>query len=151
MGQQRQGVDRNPLRENKGDRPGREALENFRRLEQLRMMKLLDLLQLDREMEDGFVERFKTHHRNMFQIMRSQKRKIDDLADGLRKENMTDTEILKMVEELNQIEENKNKTMTDFMDELQEILTAEQLGKVYVFQARFGQEVFEKMQKFNKR
>ena len=53
--------------------------------------------------------------------------------------------LLKAKKEIDALEMEKQEKVRTFHLKASEILTAEQLGKLYVFQARFGGEVLEKM------
>ena len=48
------------------------------------------------------------------------------------------------------MEIDRQNKISEFHSKAKEILTAEQLGKLYVFQARFGGEVLDKMRNFKK-
>ncbi len=136
-----------------GERGGmnqREAMQDLKKLERLRMMKLLDLLDLDNDVESKLIPHIRNHHREMFQIMRKYQSKIDQLAKGLRKDNLSEEEIIERIKEIDQLDTARHEKIRDFHIEASKILTAEQLGKLYVFQARFGGEVLEKMRDFKK-
>ena len=66
------------------------------------------------------------------------------------KNRLSDEEIIKHIKEIDQLESARHEKIRDFHIEASKILTAEQLGKLYVFQARFGGEVLEKMRNFKK-
>lgn len=124
---------------------GREDFKALKRMERLRMFKLLDLLDLSEATEEVFIPHIHKHHRKMFQLMKKQQELIDVLAIGLREKQFSDEQILERIIEINGLEENKHKAIKKFLLKSKKILTAEQLGKLYVFQARFGAEVLEKM------
>ncbi|MCF6335974.1 MAG: hypothetical protein L3J12_09550 [Spirochaetales bacterium] len=82
--------------------------------------------------------------------MKKHQKKIDQLANGLKKNKYSDQEIINRIIEIDQIEQERQNKIAEFHIKAKKILTAEQLGKLYVFQARFGGEVLEKMRNFKK-
>lgn len=149
-GQSGQGMRPEPGNEN---RPGMQRgieMNDLKRLERLRMMKLLDLLDLDTGTESIVIPQIRKHQTEMFQLMKKYQNKIDKLADGLKNNKFSDEEIIDQIRELDQIETDKNEKIKAFQIEVSKILTPDQLGKLYVFQARFGGEVLEKMGQFRK-
>ncbi len=138
-----------------GTRPGmqqrRQGMQDLKRIERLRMMKLLDLLDLDTDTEALVIPHIRKHHKQLFNIMRKHQRKIDQLAIGLKKNKFSDDEIIKRIKEIDGLEVERHEKIRSFHRQASEILTAEQLGKLYVFQARFGGEVLEKMRDYKNR
>ena len=135
------------------DRPGmqqRRAMQDLKKLERLRMLKLLDLLNLDPDTEAKIIPRLRNHYKQMFMLMKERQKKIDQLANGLKKNKFSDKEIINRIIEIDQIEKERQLKVGEFLRKAKNILTAEQLGKLYVFQARFGGEVLEKMRNFKK-
>lgn len=128
----------------------RQAMQDLKRLERLRMMKLMDLLELDAETEAIVVPQIQRYHKQMFLLMREHQKKIDQLANGLKKNKYTDQEIIDRIKEIDHIERERQDKIAEFHIKAKKILTAEQLGKLYVFQARFGSEVLEKIRNFKK-
>ncbi|KAA3634791.1 MAG: hypothetical protein DWP97_06340 [Calditrichaeota bacterium] len=135
----------------RGDGAGpfrRQAMQDLKRFERLRMMKLLDLLDLDRKTEDKFIPHMREHQRETFKLMKKHEHLINKLGEGLKENKLSDNEIEEMIREINNLEKERNQQMVDFLIKSKAILTMEQLGKMYVFQARFGAEVIEKMRDF---
>ena len=128
----------------------REGFGDLKRLERLRMMKLLDLLDLDSETEAKVIPYVRQHHQEMFEIMKRRQQQIDKLAEGLKDNKLSDAEILEQIAEIDNLEIERQQKLKEFLDEAGKLLTPEQLGKLYVFQARFGGEVLEKMTQFKK-
>lgn len=158
QGQRQQGRDGGQARQGRpgdqqGNRPGmqqRQAMQDLKRLERLRMMKLMDLLDLDAEAETVVMSHVQRHHKQMFQLMKNHQKKIDQLANGLKKNKLSDNEIIERINEIDKLERERQNKIGEFHLKAKEMLTAEQLGKLYVFQARFGGEVLEKMRNFRK-
>ena len=135
----------------RGDGAGpfrRQAMTDLKRFERLRMMKLLDLLDLDRKTEDTFIPLMREHQRETFKLMKKHEHLINKLGEGLKENKLSDNEIDELIREINNLENERNQQMVNFLIKSKEILTMEQLGKMYVFQARFGAEVIEKMRDF---
>ncbi len=154
IGQRDQRRGNNPRqRDRQKDRPNikqRRALEDLKRFERLRMLKLLDLLNLDENTEARVIPHIRKFHKQMFGFIKEHEVMINQLANGLKKHKFSDDEIIERIIEIDQLERKRQDRIGEFHRQAKEVLTAEQLGKLYVFQARFGAEVREKMRDFKK-
>lgn len=114
-----------------------------RHLERLRLKKLLQLLDLDKDQRDRFVQLFREMRTGMIKNRQQTKQLVDRLAKGLRSGNASDDEIQKLVTELDELEARQFEHMRTTHAEIKRILTPRQLGKFYVFRERFEKRIME--------
>jgi hypothetical protein len=117
-------------------------------LEQLRMLKMLELLNLSEDQEIPFLRAFndvQKKHRDLEQQVRQ---RLDELAKGIQAGDMADSEIYSLVGQINDLDKQKAKVTDDFLAQARGMLTAEQFGKLVIFQKRFEVELLERLGRF---
>jgi hypothetical protein len=119
-----------------------------RRLEQLRMVKLLELLDMDEEKETEFLPVFRSLRKAKIIAGKERNKIIKKLSVEVRSKKLDDDRILEFVTELKEFDAKKQKEIAKILNRIETILTPVQLGKLYIFQARFGAEVLGKMRGF---
>ncbi len=125
------------------DRPGFGPVpEEF---ERLRMKKLFELLQLDKDKQERLREIAKDFRSRMMTSMREFTATQDSLATGLREKTLSDAEIERLVSRLEGMEAERSNNIATFHSEAREILTLRQYAALLVFEQRFEREVFERM------
>lgn len=139
-----------PFERRRGEGPFRKGMnmEDMKRFDTLQLMKLLELLDLSEERENQFIVMFRKHKKEQREYMHKRDSLIETMANVLRQDNKSNDQILKVVEDLNRLDSTNFGRMKSFFEETKSILTVEQLAKLYVFQARFGPEVFNKLREF---
>lgn len=122
--------------------------EMHKRFEQLKLIKLLELLNLDEENEAKFISLYRKHHKDMKELMKTR----DDLLRDLRKLVGSQSDDKKSYEELfeklNNIEIKRIELTHSYFNKVKSVLTHEQMGKMYIFHARFGPELMGKIREF---
>jgi hypothetical protein len=117
-------------------------------LEQLRMLKMLELLNLDGDQEIPFLKAFndvRQQHRDLDELVRQ---RMDELADGIQAGDLGDKEIYSLVGQINDLEKQKTNVTDNFLDKARGMLTAEQFGKLVIFQKRFEVQLLERLGRF---
>jgi len=120
-------------------------------LEQLRMLKLLELLDLDEDQEIEFLTSFRTMRREHGTLQDKKIKQVDDLVEELNAEKIDDQRVKQMVDNIMNLEQERGKVMQAFIDEVSALLSAEQLGKLIVFQEKFEVELLENLKNFRSR
>ena len=120
----------------------------MKNLENLRLLKLLEVLNLNENQNDQFISAFSKFRNASKSIQEKIETDVTDLSDYLKDENKSDDVILKKVDEIVKMKEEIEKERKDFFENTKNILTAEQLGKMMVFQERFEREMLEKVRGF---
>ena len=120
-------------------------------LEQLRMLKLLELLDLHEDQEIEFLTSFRTMRRDHGALQGKKINQVDDLVKELSAEEIDDRRVKQMVNDIMQLEQERSKILKDFIGEVSAFLSAEQLGKLIVFQEKFEVELLENLKNFRSR
>ncbi len=120
-------------------------------LEQFRLLKLLELLDLKEDQEVDFIKAFRTMRSERRDLHEKRIELIGKLADGLRDQNITDSEIRQLVQQITDLAKQEEQVMDDFLSAAKKILTPQQLGKLVVFQDRFEIELLEGVRAFRER
>lgn len=120
-------------------------------IEQLRLLKLLELLDLDQDQEVPFITAFNSMRRDGSDLDNRRAALTEQLADGLREQTISDEQTYDLIDKIATIESQKRKLMVAFLKHARDILSAPQLGRLVVFQDRFELELLERVQAFRKR
>lgn len=120
-------------------------------IEQFRILKLLELLDLQENQELDFITVFHKMRRERRLLRESRTRLVGELAKGLRAETVSDDEINRLIREISELGRQEGQVMEDFLTEAREILTPQQLGRFLVFQERFEFELLEAVKSFQQR
>jgi len=145
--------------ENPSHRPGRfgrgmghgggPPMQKMRRhVEQLRILKLLELLDLDEDQEITVLAAFSHLRKDMRALNDSLDQLIDQLASGLKDSSLSDQEITSLINEIDEIERAILDRAMRFKKEVKPLLTAEQQGKLVVFHYRFEEELLRQVRAF---
>ncbi len=132
---------------------GRKGLRHKfgKHIEQFRILKLLELLDLREDQELEFITAFHSMRRERRQLHEKRISLVDELADGLRTETVPDMEINRLIREISKLGNQQERVMEDFLNEAQKILTPSQLGRYIVFRERFEFELLEAVKAFRER
>ena len=117
-------------------------------LENLRLLKLLEVLDLSEDQNDQFISAFSKFRKNSRLIRENIECEITFLGEYLKKENKSDNVIMEKVDLIIRIKEDFETERKKFFEKIKDILTAEQLGKMIVFQERFERELLEQVRGF---
>jgi len=120
----------------------------MKNIENLRLLKLLEVLDLNDEQNDLFISAFSKFRRDSRLIREKVESEIAFLAEYMKQAGRSDDVILEKVDSIVVMKENLEKERTKFFEKIKDILTAEQLGKMMVFQERFERELLEQVRGF---
>ncbi len=121
---------------------------HMKNLENLRLLKLLEVLDLGEEQNDLFISAFSKFRKNSKSIREKVEGEITILAEHLKQDNKSDNVILEKVDSIVKMKEDFEKERKKFFEKVKDILTAEQLGRMMVFQERFERELLERVRGF---
>ncbi|MFZ5981472.1 MAG: hypothetical protein ACOYVF_12670 [Candidatus Zixiibacteriota bacterium] len=142
----------NQMRFSKARKHYFEAQEQQRKhLEQLRMLKLLELLDLSDEQELQFLTSFRSMRRATFELQREKMNLVDTLVEAVSAEKIDDGKINQAIDDIMRLEQERNRVMESFIDEVRGFLNVEQLGKLLIFQEKFEIELLENLKNFQSR
>lgn len=120
-------------------------------LEQLRILKMLELLNLDESQEVPFLTTFNSMRKEHRKLDGQIRQVLDTLADEIREGGADDNRLNRLIDRALMLERQKQQVATDFVDQSRTMLTAEQLGKFVIFRKRFEHELLERIGRFRKR
>ncbi|MCK4573490.1 MAG: hypothetical protein KAU36_03920 [candidate division Zixibacteria bacterium] len=119
-----------------------------KRFQRLRLMKVLELLNLDDEIEDEFIVLYQSHHRDQRKIQGTKSGVINELRRVLKKQPQDADNIEQLITRINDLDRQREQNRLTFIEQVRPILTVEQLGRLYVFEARFEIEMLGKVAEF---
>ena len=132
--------------------PRRLGMEQRRRqLEQLRLAKLLEVLDLKDDQEAPFMDAYRAMRRQQRQIEDDRAAAIQELSSGLETNSIGKQRIGELIDRLLALASDRVKTVDDFVMSMRKVLTPQQLGRLVVFQERFELELLEKLRGFRGR
>ena len=122
--------------------------ERAQTLENLRLIKLLELLDLDDDQSSQFILIFSNFRKDSRQLHDDISAKVDELAELLKSDQPSDSEIKALVKQIDQMRLGHVKIAEDFHKKAAEILTPVQMGKMVVFENRFEKELIDTVRGF---
>jgi len=121
--------------------PGERREEMHRRFEQLKLIKMLELLNLDEDSEAEFISLYRQHSKEMKEIMKTRKELIMELSQLVRSTSDDQKKYDEIFNEINNIDIKQMELIHSHFNQLKTVLTNEQIGKMYIFHDRFGPEL----------
>ncbi len=122
-----------------------------RHIEQFRILKLLELLDLQEDQELEFIVVFRSMRRQAGQLHTQRMDRVEKLAKGLRTETITDDEIGLLIRDIKEFSDEEDRVRDRFLSETASILSAAQMGRLVVFQVRFEAELLGAVRGFRDR
>ncbi len=124
-------------------------------LENLRMLKLLEVLKLSEEQNIEFLARFSSHRVEMQNINERTENEVEQLIEKLKAievgEDIKEKELKEHIEKIEKLKQERIEKRIDFYNKTAELLTTEQQAKLLVFEERFERELIESMRGFHNR
>ncbi len=117
-------------------------------LESLRLLKLLEVLDLGDDQNDLFISAFSKFRKNTKSIREQIESEVTDLKEYLDQDNKSDNIMQNKIELIMKMKDDFETEKKNFFKKLQGILTAEQLGRMIVFQERFERELLQQVRGF---
>lgn len=119
------------------------------KIQQIEMMRLVDVLKLDEETSVRFFARRREHLEKMQSLMLKRKETLDQIDDLIKNEENSDANLFKQkFNELNEIDKKIINDKNEFYKSLFNILSAKQVLKLVTFDEKFKREIRETI--FNK-
>lgn len=125
--------------------------EMRKHLEQLRMLKMLEFLDLAEDQEIAFLTRFKSLRADEDQIEAERKVYVERLSELVTSEDPNDGAIRAAVDSVRIKMKQRIALFEAFVDDVGELLTPAQLGKLVIFHDRFEYELLERVRSFQDR
>jgi len=128
---------------------GRGDFEQRRKyLEQLRLLKLLEMLNLTEDQETRFVASFRSLRRDLRGLERERAGVLMELSAAVDKEQVTAATVDQSTGKLKDLDMRRRERGQQFLTDMKKVLSPEQLGKFILFQERFELELLERVREF---
>ncbi|HLA69395.1 MAG TPA: hypothetical protein VJN65_06810 [Bacteroidota bacterium] len=114
------------------------------RLEQYKKLRLMEVLKLDEETSLKFFSRYNKQRDELAELNLKRNGLLDELAK-LRRDNASDKEFQKVLDELRGIADPAVEIRGRFFDDISKILTPKQMAEYLVFERNFLRNVREIM------
>jgi hypothetical protein len=134
-----------------GMRPPMDTGVQRKHIEQLRMLKLLEVLDLNEEQEPKFLMAFKGLRKQMRELDDRKQGVIEKLSEELKSTRPENRRINLLVDSVLAIESGKRESMQKFVETSRGILSPVQVGRLLVFTERFEYELLERVREFRGR
>ena len=132
------------------NRPGERGhmMRQRKYVEQFRLLKMLELLELNEDQELTFLTAYNSMRRELREIDEERLRLIEELAGGLRSEAISDSAVGDLTENIFKADKLKRQVQSDFMQQASTTLTPRQFGRLVVFHERFERELLDRVRAF---
>jgi len=127
-----------------------ERIEQRKHLEQLRILKMLELLDLSKEQEVPFLTAFNAMREDLRNLEEQANQLIDTLATALESGKSEEPRLRSLIGRIKDVDRRKYERLMSFVDQAETMLTAEQVGKLLIFQRRFEAELLEQVGRFRR-
>lgn len=140
------------MRPRRGDGGGHRPFgPDPRKFEQFRKQKMLEMLELEENQKEPFLEIMEGQREQRLGWMHEFMSTVDTLSKGLRTGEISDEEIDVLVNRLDRLEAAKLENAREFHTEARSILTGKQFGKLLIFEIRFESQILGKVNEFRRR
>lgn len=134
-----------------GGHHGRDRDERRRHLEQLRMLKMLEVLDLDKDQEVEFLTAFRDVREQHRELNAEKEGLVDSLSKIVEADEPDDGIINALVDRVLGIEQQRGEVMEAFIENTRSLLTPQQIGRLLIFTERFERELLEQVKSFRDR
>ncbi len=141
-----QGPDPGWVQHGKGD------IRDFhaKNLENLRLLKLIEVLDLDDQESPKFIAAFTSFRKQARAINDSIQSEVDNLATAVESDSSNTNAIRAGMTRINDLKGRREEALRHFHNEIGQFLTTVQMGKVVVFEERFDRELIENLGRFRR-
>jgi len=128
--------------------PGEMHMPRGKDLENLRLLKLLDVLDLTEEQSPEFIAAFSRYRKDGNAMREMVKAEVDTLIDLLKADPPEENRIIERVSRIDQLRVQREQIVATFHQKAAEILTPVQLGRMVAFELRFDRGLIERIKGF---
>ena len=134
-----------------GGGPGMMGGPRRKHLEQFRMLKLLEFLDLTDEQEIPFLTRYRELDQAHDSLRQVRMGYIEQLARQVEEGGVSEAKINQLIDKVRETERQKINIDQNFLNDARNILTPEQVARLVVFQDRFEFEMLRQVGEFQRR
>lgn len=125
--------------------------EMRKHLEQLRMLKLLEFLDLKEDQEVAFLTRFRQMRSAEDELEARRKDHVEKLTELVTAESPDERAIRAAIDSVQTTMQERVRAFDAFIGDVRGLLTPVQMGKLVIFQDRFEYELLERVRSFQER
>ncbi|MEA1980917.1 MAG: hypothetical protein U9N54_08085 [candidate division Zixibacteria bacterium] len=126
-------------------RPQKAKGKKFRRYEKFRQRKLLELLELNDNQKDKLLPMMEKIRNEGHQLMDEKIELIDNLSKELIQSNPDDLKINEHINKILVLNEKHERIRNKLLQNVKQLLSPVQVGKLIIFEERFHQRAMEKI------
>ncbi|MEW5794907.1 MAG: hypothetical protein AB1772_00975 [Candidatus Zixiibacteriota bacterium] len=127
-----------------------EMMQQRKHLEQLRILKMLELLDLKPDQEVPFLTAFNAMRERQRELDTRTDQALDSLAQVIHDGAGSDARINALIDQVKALEVERHGNIMAFVDRMRGMLTPEQTGKFIIFHKRFEAELLEQVGRFRR-
>lgn len=129
----------------------KDPAEMRKHIEQFRMLKLLEFLDLEDDQEIAFLTRFKQLRATEDSLETERRKHVERLVDLVRQEDPDSTALMAEIDSVRTKLQRRIGAFQSFAADVSDILTPVQMGKLVIFHDRFEYELLERVRGFQNR
>lgn len=120
------------------------GMRHHDRIEELKKMKLIEVLDMEEETSVRFFERRKEHQKRMQKLMSKRDSLLEEIDSNLSK-NAEPAAFDNLINELHRVETSISKERQTFFQSLSDILDKKQIATIIIFEHQFQQKLRDLM------
>jgi len=138
------------MQRGRGWRRHEAMMRQRKHLEQLRILKMLELLNLSEEQEVPFLTAFNSMRQKQRELDWQTQAVLDSLSAEVNSGSVSEARLNGMIDRAKVLEREKFDRVMAFMDEARTMLSPEQMAKLLIFHKRFEAELLEQVGRFRR-
>lgn len=140
-------MDSGPVPESLAGFPGPPHGKMAANIENLRLLKLLETVDLSEAQSEQFLPVFYGFRKDIKEMLEERRRLVDQIAEQIRSD-VSDDELNRSVGQLLDLKNRIERRRDGFLDECRSILTVKQVARLVIFQEQFERDLLESLREF---
>lgn len=142
-------VDSGPVPESLAGFPGPPHGKTAANIENLRLLKLLETVDLSEAQSEQFLPVFYGFRKDMKEMLEERKRLVERIAEQV-KSDASDDELNRSIQQLLDLKNGIERRRDGFLGECRAILSTKQLARLVIFQEQFERDLLESLREFRR-
>lgn len=142
-------MDSGPVPESLAGFPGPPPGKMAANIENLRLLKLLETVDLSEAQSEQFLPVFYGFRKDIKEMLEERKRLVDQIAEQIRSD-VSDDELNRSIGQLLDLKNRIERRRDRFLDECRSILTVKQVARLVIFQEQFERDLLESLREFRR-
>lgn len=132
------------------ERQQRKGWEEYKKFEQLEKAKIIEILDLNEEEAVRFFAKRNEYRNEVKKLLEKRKELVRELEENIEKKKSDNNYYKKAIAEINSIDMKISEEKLKFYSSLEEILEANEIAKLIVFEYTFRRDMARKLMKRNR-